>query len=299
MLGAFWAWIKLYHLSLKDKGLVLLAIMSFVCSIRMSYYAAELKPYSMDVFVVALFGLFLNYQKGFQDRSPTTRLYVLSGLLPFLIFFSYAGVFVFWIISYNFLRLVGKNKKLLGITSLSLSLTLACFAGLYFSDLRHSLPEQAPYDYWKNYFVGTESFIAFITPFGEGLRKMITWWFGNSRIYVRAATPLILFFMYALFRHGFFAWKREGFKIFNVGSLFAVMFLELLFLSMAHKYPFIGERVTLFLAPFVFYMIVKGINDLRKIKILHYGFILFYIGYLTACLLNTFYHHFGLFKFYG
>jgi len=92
MVTAFFIWKKLYKIhTVNDKAFVFL-LLAFVGSYKMSYFASELKPYSMDVLVVALYALFLHYQKDFTDKSPTIKLYLYALLLPALLPFSYAGI---------------------------------------------------------------------------------------------------------------------------------------------------------------------------------------------------------------
>ena len=152
------------------------------------------------------------------------------------------------------------------------------------------------YQYWKNYFLGINSFTAFITPFGEALKEIGTWWYGNTKLLIRMATPFLPLLVFSLAKYGFGGWKKNGWGIFTIPRMFGVLFVELIILSICHKYPFTGDRITLFLAPFVFYMIVKGIDSLRKIKILHaicFGYYLFFLG---VCLVSSFLHYLSLYK---
>ncbi len=296
MLGAFVIWIKLYQRQWQDKVGIFLSILSFTVSYQLVYYSAELKPYSMDVLAVGLFCLFFYYQQQFVSKSPTAWLYCTSILLPFLIFFSYAGCFVFWMVGYNFIILIRDNKKLIPVFLVNAAVSLLCLALLYFIDLRHGMYMNGFYQYWKNYFLGINSFTAFITPFGEALKEIGTWWYGNTKLLIRMATPFLPLLVFSLAKYGFGGWKKNGWGIFTIPRMFGVLFVELIILSICHKYPFTGDRITLFLAPFVFYMIVKGIDSLRKIKILHaicFGYYLFFLG---VCLVSSFLHYLSLYK---
>ncbi|MCK5632286.1 hypothetical protein KAH94_00895 [bacterium] len=95
MLAAFFIWLKLYRHSLKDSHLVFLAVLSFACGYRLIYYAGELKPYSMDVLVVALFSLFFLRQKTYEFKSLKLSDYFIIAGLPFLIFFFVRRDFCF------------------------------------------------------------------------------------------------------------------------------------------------------------------------------------------------------------
>lgn len=288
---SFFLWKKLYERSFSNNALFILAILSFACSYRLTYYAAELKPYAMDVLTVTLYCLFFNYQRQFENRLPTRNLYLFSILLPFLIFFSYAGLFVFWMVAYNYLLMLKDNKKLRRVLGLNSCLSVLCLGVLYYVDLRYTMPVKALHDYWQGAFVSTASMPAFIDSWWEGTRKMATWWYGSSRFFMKASVIFIPFFLFSLFRYGLVSFKKDGWKIFTIETLCFVLYFELLFLSILRKYPFLGERITLFMAPLVFTMLLKGFEATRKIKYIYYLFISYYTIYCLASLANTFYEH--------
>jgi len=297
MFSAFLVWIRLYKITLKNEWLVLLCVMSFVCAVRINYYAAELKPYSMDVFVVGLYCWFFHYQKQFVDKPPTRKLYALIMLMPLLIFFSYAGIFVVWMIGFNLLLMIKNNRSLIKPLLINAVVTLICLFVNYQICLKYSAHIGNLQLYWKGSFVDVDTFVHFTASIWEGTRRIVTFWYGNTDTFKRVASAWIPFFYYAVFVYGFRLWKRDQFRIFSVGSMGAVLYAELFVFGLFHKYPFTGERVTLFLAPFVFYLIVCGLDDLKKIKKFkwpYYGFMGFYIAFLLACLVNTFFSSFKL-----
>ena len=69
MLFAFFIWAKIYKKGFLCKWSYLLSLFSFATSYSLSYYAAEFKHYSMDLLVVALFTLYLIYQKEYFDKK--------------------------------------------------------------------------------------------------------------------------------------------------------------------------------------------------------------------------------------
>jgi hypothetical protein len=79
--------------------------------------------------------------------------------------------------------------------------------------------------------------------------------------------------------------KKSG--IYTVDALGPVIFLELFVLGVMKKYPFTGERITLFFAPIVFFMIVKGISLLKKYRPLYVFFSIFYFAFLILSSFNT------------
>ena len=295
MIGAYFVWRRIFILELGKGWLAILAIASFVASYQLSYYASELKPYSMDVLTVGVYCLFMYYQRGFKDKAPTPGLYLSVLLLPLLIFFSYAGLFVFWMVGLNFLRLLRHNQKLWPVFLMHAIAASACFAALYKIDLQYSVTVSGLYDYWKDYFLGVKSFYSFIAPFGEGLRELATWWFGHSKLFIRMATPFVPLFVYSLGRYGFGSWVKDRGGVFSLPGMGAFLFLELVVLSILRKYPFTGDRITLFLAPFVFFFIVKGIDSLKNVRIVYPLILSYYILFLSVCLVSSFIHFLSLY----
>ena len=295
MLAAFFIWRKLYKIALTP-GLYLLALFSLSSVYAFSYYSAELKQYSLDVLVVALFCLYLDYQPR-QIAGGFSRPFVWATLLlPFTLFLSYAGFLVFWIVSSNFLLAGLKNKK---ITYLFITYTVFSVLSaitVYFVDLRHNFSSAALFSYWSDYFVSTDSIYSFFKSFGEGLRKIATWWFGNIDFLKRAASFVIPFFVISLLARGLRSLWVNRLKVWDLDAIGLIIFVELLVLGILKKYPFTGERVTLFFAPFVFYFIIRGINSLKKVKILHLFFIVSYSVLVVGSSLNSFVSYLKLYN---
>ena len=72
----------------------------------------------------------------------------------------------------------------------------------------------------------------------------------------------------------------------DLDALCAVLLLELFALGVLQKYPFTGCRATLFIAPFMFYMIVRGIYLFKKIKVILYPLAAGYILFLSVVSYN-------------
>jgi hypothetical protein len=294
MMTAFYVWQKNYQKQIIQLGLWLLCLLSFATSYRMAYYAAELKPYSMDVLVVGLYVLFLYYQNQWAKTS-SIKLNILSFLMPFCMFFSYATLFVIWIPGWNFLLNLKDNRawiKPFAIYSLS---SILCLFILYQIDLKHFMYVDGYYSYWKNYFLG-HNLKSFFTPFGEGYIEIGTWWFGESRLEKKLGMVFLPFLFYALVRYGWEGLKARGFKVVTLENIFGVLFLELVVFSLLGRYPFTGDRITLFFAPFVFYMILKAIEDLKPIRFLYYAFKSYYIFYLGFCFIHSTLHFLSLYR---
>lgn len=287
MLGAFVVWLKLYRENIENSWLILLALLAWASAYRVTYYAAELKPYSMDVFSVALIVWFLHYQAQAVGKSPTRNIYWLVILLPMLIFFSYAAVFVFWMVCWNFLIMSVKDKKFWPVFALSTFVSIACLATLYMIDLRYSANLKGMHSYWQSYFVCTDSWYCFLKSFTSGTKRLVTFWWGTEKIHTIGAIVFIPFAMLALFIYGFKAWKKEGYKILSIDSVGFALLMELFVLGILKKYPFTGERVTLFFAPIAFYMIIKGIDRFVRPKALKVAAWGYYVIFCLLCLANS------------
>lgn len=242
----------------------------------------------MDILITGVFCLYLFYQKQITDEKIPKIFIMITLLLPFALFFSYSSFFIFWIVIYNFLFFIKKNYK---IWALLLTYTFMSFSFIFliFSfDLKYMLSTPALFSYWKDYFLCIDSFYCFIKSFGEGLRRLSVWWFGNSAFFRRTASFLIPFFVFSLFGYGVKSFIKNRFKLWDIGALSLIIFLELFALGIIKKYPFTGERITLFYAPFVFYLITRGIGSFKKHRPFYLGFNIFYIVFLLMCSLNSF-----------
>jgi hypothetical protein len=294
MLAAFFVWLRVFRHILPGKWQVLLAIFSFASSYRIIYYAAELKPYSMDVLVAGVFCWYLIRQQQL-DTGAASKLFIAGTLLlPFTLALSYSSFFFFWMVIYNFIFIVNKNRQAAILLAAYSFLCLLTVIAIYYLYLRHELAGDP--SGWNNYFLGTESFYSFIKPFGEGVRKLATFWFGNSKFFIRAASFLIPIFLLSLFGYGIRSLKRNKFRILEADSISLVIFLELVVMGILRKYPFTGARVTLFFSPLIFFLIIKGISSLKRIKPLYISLNTCYIAFLAMCSLNSLFAYLKLYN---
>ena len=96
------------------------------------YYAAELKPYSMDVLACGLIVLFLL-------KPPQHRVLRWSWvLLPFFCLGSYAAIFLFLLPLYNLIHDCYKQRRWLPELSLYLAGSILALSFVYFFDFRVS-----------------------------------------------------------------------------------------------------------------------------------------------------------------
>lgn len=293
MIAGFFIWAKLYKNSFSRSSDQYLAIFSFCGSYYLTYYACELKPYSADLMLVGLFCLYLPWQKKVSRRLPMSFV-VLTLALAFSLFFSYAAFFVFWIVAYNLILAGRKNYKFLFLAGGYLFLSAVFIYLIYCFDLRHAMANGSLFTYWNDYFISTDSLGSFFKNFGEGLRKLTVWWFGKDPFFRRAGSFFIPFFFFSLIGYGFKALKKDRFKIYNLESLGLIVFLELFLAGILRKYPFTGERITLFFAPFVFYFMIKGFSFFKRPRFSGFILKLYYGGFLAAGAISSFwiYLHF-------
>jgi hypothetical protein len=284
MLTAFVIWARIYHTVLPDRQSFLLALMMLATSYPLAYYAAEFKPYAIDVLVTGLGLWIMCKQHRWYMAPPRIRsLCLLATLLPLLLFLSYVSFLVIWIIGWNMFLLAFTDRRYwlpLGIFALACLLVLGI---VYQVDLRHAWGDGALMTYWESYFLCTESVGCFLESFWEGVRRMSTWGFGKGKVFMQWASFVIPFFLYGLGRYGFGNWIRAKGKVTEPGSLLAVLFCQLFILGLLHKYPFTGERITLFLLPLVSYGVARALVDLRRWPWVYHFFLLnFWILGITA-----------------
>lgn len=292
MLLAFLVWSKLYRKVFSDSWQYALILFAWASSYHFSYFAAELKPYSMDVLVMGIFCLYLAYQKERLAKNNLSLAFIfLTLLLPFTILVSYSSLFVFWIVGYNLL-FADRNKPrflILAAAYFLFSISLVLF--VFNTDLKNVLSATCVISYWNDYFLCTGSFYCFIKSLGEGLRRLSVWWWGNTVSLKRFASFLIPIFIPSLFYFGLQGFKKDKLRLFDMGALGGIVFLELFILGLFKKYPFTGERITLFYAPFVFYFVVRGIAYTKKYKILYYSITILLIVLFLACNINNFWEY--------
>ena len=286
MIGGFVVWSKVYKKEFTKLNLYFLSLLSFTASYYMVYYSAELKPYSADVFAAGAFSLYILYQNKFKNEIRVKDA-IITLLLPVTLLFSYASLLFFWVVIYNFIFICRVNKKAIPLMISYSIISAIALIVVYLSDFRFSFGDAPLFSYWNDYFISIDSPYLFIKSFTEGIRKLSVWWFGNTAFFRRAASFVIPLFIFSLFRYGISDMKKERPMIANTSSLAFIVFIELIFLGVIKKYPFTGERITLFFAPFVFLLIVKGIESLSKFRMLYKSLIVLYILFISLCISNN------------
>lgn len=288
---AMMIWLLVFDQCFKNNLSKILCAGLFVCSYRITYYGAELKPYSFDLLISGLYTWFiLNYDLIILKNKLKLK-FIYLFILPISMFFSYASIFFVFIPVLNMLLEENRINKVKLICFQMLMIGFFMFL-LWNIDIKFTDKQICLKDYWKTYFISFSSPMLFADTFFEGIRKIVTWWYGHSRIFAKLSIGFIWPFIGSVCFLSFKDIKEKGFGISTVSVLTAFVLIELFFLASIKKYPFTGERLTLFLAPLVMIMIVKGIELLRKVKVLYWGYVVFLSFFVFLCFFNTFHIYF-------
>jgi hypothetical protein len=140
--------------------------------------------------------------------------------------------------------------------------------------------------YWDGYFIHTGSLYDFFKSLTEGMRTIIVSWFLEKKWAMRIATIFMPFCWVAMVRYFWQSVVKYKGAVLEIDSICLVLMLELIILGILHAFPFTGCRATLFIAPFIFYMLVRGIYLFKKIKLILYPLIGVYILFLSAVSYN-------------
>ena len=233
-------------------------------------YAAYLKQYSCYLFTVSVFTAFIYQQKKYIEGKAvsTVGLWLFSIFTPILIAFSQMSFLVSWIVIYNYLFLLRDDKKIrFPLVVYTLFTVLFCLL-VYWFDLRHSMKVKFMQEYWNNCFIDTSSLYNFSRTFTNGLQNLIVRWFLENKLAKSIASVFMPFCIVAICRSFWISFKENRGKILDINSMCLVLLMELFVLGIFRIYPFTGSRVTLFIATFIFYMIIKGIYLTKKIKLI-------------------------------
>ena len=290
MLGGIIVWQGLAARELKQGRLFFLFLLSWAASVPLVYYAAELKQYSMDLFVSALFLLFIARQNELLSRKGW-RVNVLLAGMPFLGLLSYPA-FLFLVFPLRTLILDLRRKEGAGL-SLFIYL-LACAAAVAVSfifDMRLR-PEGAVTGY-HDYFISFASPADFLRTFGEGVNNLVGRWFGSSPKWIRGFARFFLAMGVVEIVLGLWG-RKTGKAVAGVWlhGVAAVVFLELVLLGAFHKYPFIVPRTVLFFCPILFLLTMKFFERIERrsaslaivLQSVYGGFLLFFVVRITLAL---------------
>lgn len=263
MMSAFYLWMKIMRQEFRDPFSYLLYALSWAGSALLVYYAAELKPYSMDVLVSAIFITFIYRAAELRQKQPRLYLLVLA-LLPLLSWLSYPAFLFLGFPLYNLLREKDKGgfwKKSLFLYSVSLLMALV---SLYLLDLRYAPSTKTQ---------GFDNAISFASV-GDFFES---WWDGTTNLFCRfwAERPRLLkhiampfgilgfgYMFYSFFKN----FAQDQYRFISLRTIPLVIYLELFFLGVLKKYPFSVNRTVLFFCPIVLFLVVEFLQTLRQIN---------------------------------
>ncbi|MDP8212472.1 MAG: hypothetical protein P9X22_04155 [Candidatus Zapsychrus exili] len=279
MLLAFFAWQKIAKNEIKDIRERFIFTLSWAASGLLIYYSAELKQYSLDVLVAAVYLLFLYNQDNIKHDK--IRYVACLILLPFLGLFSYPSFMFMMIPLYNLVLDSKKDKDNVKFVFIYLASFIVVFLTSYFFDMR--LRDTAVLTSgWGDYFVSFKSARAFLSSFGEGISNLFSRFFAEKPRYIKSVVRCFVVIGFVNLFHSFFTnIKREDYYLKSVKTIGFVLFIELFILGVLKKYPFTVPRTSLFFAPVVLYLTIDGIQKLKNINIYLYRIIYFlYILFL-------------------
>ncbi len=279
MLAAFFVWFNVVRSQSREARTLILFIGCWCASIPLVYYAAELKPYSMDVLVSGLFMLFLYRQPDLQNTPLLYR--SLLFFLPLLGVVSYPVIFLYPLPLYNLIRDAYARRRLQPELLFYLGGGMCWVLFVYFFDYRVTMTGFLQ-TCWHNYFISLNSMGMFFKTFGEGINSMISRWFAEKPQWIRVPSRFFvgsgLLYMLINFWRIF---KSEGFRLRSLVPAAFCVFWTSVMLGGLHKYPFGVPRLFLFFAPFLLWMTVLALQWLReKSKIAGTVLQIIFAGYL-------------------
>ncbi len=265
MLSAFFLWLRIYK---KEEGTgigYLVFILSWCGSHFMTYYSAELKQYSADVFVAALFTIFILDQRDLLKRRKLDPLLTAKCLfLPALISISYAGYFFVLLPLYNFLLGAKDNRRNAFYACIYLISVLLFVSVSYGFDVKYTQAAAGMRAYWNDYYISISSFPAFLQSLSEGFRNLFARWFLEVKLVRRIMTIFLPFAVYAIISLGTGQIKKDRGLILSLRTITPFLIIALALAGILKIYPFTGARVTIFIAGFIFYAIIKGIEIFKE-----------------------------------
>jgi hypothetical protein len=275
MLGAFVVWLKIGRRVLENSWDFVLFVGCWGASMPLVYYAAEIKPYSMDVLVSGLVVLFLLDPQTYRKAWP---------LLPWLGLFSYAAVFLTFLPLYQLIHDSLRQRRWLPELSLYLGSCALVGALLYLFDFRvsaHYLLEEC----WHDYFISLHSLKDFLNSLGKGLNNVIGRGFAESPKWVKGPSRIFggLGLVY-LVGAGAARFKKDGFALRSIAPLALALFIVQLVLALLRIYPLGVPRMSLYFLPLLVLMIIMAlrcISNKCKALVIFQGLFAAYLVFIS------------------
>lgn len=262
MMGAFFVWINVARRALSHSGDLILFIGCWCASMSLVYYAAEVKPYSMDVLVSGLIVLFLLGRNEIQKNPKTYRITLL--FLPLLGLWSYPALFLLLLPLYNLIRGCFDERRWLPELSFYLAGCVLTLGLVYLFDFRVSVPRLLD-EFWHDYFISVHSLKDFLGTFGKGMNNLIARRFAEHPRWVRVPSRIFIGlgvgYMLVAFWNQF---KKDRFVLCSVVPVSFAMFLIQLVLAILRVYPFSVPRMSLFFSPLILMMAITAIRHVYQ-----------------------------------
>lgn len=271
MLLAFYVWLQVGRLALKDNKQYLVFVFCWIASVPLIYYSAELKQYSMDVLVSGCFTLFLYHQENLARNLSSLKYTILLVSLPFLGLFSYPA-FLFMIFPlYNMLTVLRRQWLQIGLYAMVCMIVVAMLYAFDLGTTHVTMDTQGFLDYSLSF----QSVPEFFRSLGEGTMNLFSRWFTEQprfmkRIGIFFMVWGMIFIPWAFFRK----WKQGDRQFTSVELLALPLYIELLILGALKKYPFTVPRTSLFYCPITFLMTIKAMDFIKTLNERAYQFIM-------------------------
>ncbi len=282
MIGAFFVWLKVARRVLSHSGNLVLFIGCWCASMPLVYYAAELKPYSMDVLAAGLIVLFLLNSNVIPAKAGIQYNAILF-FLPLLGLASYPALFLLLLPLYNLVRDCVDKRRWLPELSLFLGSYLLVLALVYFFDFRvsaHYLLEE----FWHDYFISLHSMKDFLGTLGKGMNNLIARRFAESPRWVKVPSRIFIGLGVGYMLVAFWGqFKKDRFVLRSIVPISLAMFLMQLVLAVLRVYPFAVPRMSLFFTPLLLLITIMGIHFIyqqhqavgRILRIIFAGYLIF------------------------
>jgi len=176
MMGSFVMWLKIAAKEFDTKWEYLTFILTLSASAVMTYYSAELKQYSMDVFTASVFIWYLyNQENSVKAKNKGEGTSPLLYVLPFFAFFSYITYFFLIFPLYN---LFLHNRR--GQCKFKPLIIYSCICAVvvilsYTFDMRLK-PTDVLLREWRDYFIQFDTVGEFFKTLGEGTNNLFSRW---------------------------------------------------------------------------------------------------------------------------
>lgn len=231
-------------------GPAILAIALFCFADRLIWHATEVKQYAVDVFIAVLLTLVAVGSSSYENASEK-RLIWLTGLGAVAVWLSYPAVFVFAGLSLALLPALFRRGGRSAIVFLAANLVVCASFLILLLTVVHAQQNQSLADYWAEDFLDLGHLISAAVSVARHLLALCTY-------ALQPAGAVVLPCM--LVGIGWFMRRR---KLMQAAMLLNPLALNLL-AATAHRYPFDGQRLTVYLVPAVLLFAAAGADEIYR-----------------------------------